>query len=193
MWSADGKSLYYVSDVTGGLANIVQHNVEKQIALKMAEDQLEDPIKYLPAAVTHHKDDFVRRARISANGQSIVYECGPDIWIHSVKEGKSRKLKIEVNADDKSNIESIKTFTSGSTEFALSPNEKNMAFVVHGEIFLIGPGGGKAKRLTDHPGFDHASPGPRRQEDALPLRSQWARGHLSAGIGRRRARRDRPG
>ena len=23
MWSADGKSLYYVSDVTGGLANTV--------------------------------------------------------------------------------------------------------------------------------------------------------------------------
>ena len=54
-----------------------------------------------PQALTHHKDDSVRRARISANGEWIVYECGPDIWIHSVKDGKSRKLNIEVNADDK--------------------------------------------------------------------------------------------
>src|SRR5262249_43252337 len=68
---------------------------------------------------------------------------------------KSRKLKIEVNADDKSNIETVKTFTSGVTEFSLSPNEKYFAFVVHGEIFLVSQAGGKAKRLTNHPGFDH--------------------------------------
>ncbi len=139
-WSADAKSLYYVSDVMGGLANIVKQNVEP-----LGE----------PVAVTQHKDEFVRRARLCANGQLIAYECGPDLWIHSLKDGKSRKLKIEVNADDKTNVESVKTFTTGATEFVWSPNEKHIAFVVHGEIFLMGREGGKAKRLTDHPGFDH--------------------------------------
>ncbi len=76
---------------------------------------------------------------MSADGTVIVYECGPDIWLHSVRNGGSRKLNIEVNADDRLNPESLKTFTSGATEFAVSPSEKYIAFVVHGEIFLMPP------------------------------------------------------
>jgi tricorn protease len=148
MWSRDGKSLYYVSDCLGGLSNIVKHDIDGERG-----DLL--PAKPKPTAVTTHKDDSVRRARLCANGQVIVYECGPDVWIHSLKEGKSRKLNIEVNADDKTNPETIRTFTTGATEFVWSPDEKHIAFVVHGEIFLMGRTGGKAKRLTDHPAFDH--------------------------------------
>ena len=140
MWSVDGKTLYSVSDIAGGLANVVKQEIDG---------------KATPVAVTHHKDERVRRARISADGETIVYECGPDICIYSLKAGKSRKLHIEVNADDQSNTESLKTFTTGATEFAWSPDEKHIAFVVHGEIFLMSRAGGKAKRLTDHPAFDH--------------------------------------
>jgi tricorn protease len=138
-WSADGKSLFYVSDVTGGLSNIVKQDLDGG----------------KPVAVTSHKDDFVRRARIGANGQAIVYECGFDLWIHSIKEGKSAKLKIEVNADDQTNPDTIKTFSNGASEFVWSPDEKFCAIVVHGEIFLVGGKGGKGKRLTEHPAFDH--------------------------------------
>ena len=66
-----------------------------------------------------------------------------------------RKLAIEVNADDKTNLEKIVTFTSDATEFALSPDERHIAFVVHGEIFVMPRTGGKAKRLTDDPAYDH--------------------------------------
>ncbi|MBI1832574.1 MAG: PD40 domain-containing protein [Planctomycetes bacterium] len=153
MWSADGRHLYYVSDVAGGLANIVKQPIDPQSPAAQ------------PVPVTHHKNDFVRRARMGASGELIAYECGTDIWIYSVKTNKSRKLNIEVRADDKSNPETVKTFTTGATEFAWSPNEKHVAFVVHGEIFLMSRDGGKAKRLTDHPGFDHGiawSPDGRR-------------------------------
>jgi len=153
MWSADGKHLYYVSDVAGGLANIVKQAIDPQSPAAQA------------VAVTHHADEFVRRARMCANGELIVYECGPDVWVHSLKTNKSRKLRIEVRADDKTNPEVVKTFTTGATEFAWSPNEKHVAFVAHGEIFLMSRDGGNAKRLTDHPGFDHGiawSPDGRR-------------------------------
>ncbi len=138
MWSSDGKTLYYVSDVAGGLANIVSQEPDGK-----------------PVALTQHKDDFVRRARICANGEAIVYECGADIYVYSIKDKVSRKLGIEVNADDKAGSETIKTFTTGASEFSWSPDEKHSAFVVHGEIFLMPRNGGKAKRLTDHPAFDH--------------------------------------
>ena len=108
-----------------------------------------------PEQLTFHKDEGVRRARLSGNGQWIVYECGPDLWVLSLHDGSFRKLAIEANADDKTNVDQIVTFTADATEFSLSHDEKHMAFVVHGEIFLIRASGGKAKRLTDHPAYDH--------------------------------------
>ncbi len=76
--------------------------------------------------LTTHADDTVRRARISGNGEWIVYECGADLWVASTRsESPPRKLAIEVNADDKSNTERTVTFTRDATEYALSPDESH--------------------------------------------------------------------
>jgi tricorn protease len=140
MWSPDGQWIYYVSECMGTPANIVRQDVAG---------------KNPPQAITFHKEEGVRRARISRNGQTIAYECGPDIWVVPAQGGSPRKLAIEVHADDKTNTERTITFTRGASEFALSADEKFVAFVVHGEIFMMPITGGKATRLTDHPAYDH--------------------------------------
>jgi tricorn protease len=106
-------------------------------------------------AITKHREESVRRARISGNGEWIVYECGPDLWVISTRDGQPRRLAIEVNADEKSNVDRTVTYTRDMTEYALSPSENHFAFVVHGELFLMPYSGGKATRLTDDPAFDH--------------------------------------
>ncbi len=141
MWAADGSALFYVSEIFGTPANVVRQTLDG---------------KSKPQRLTHHKDDAVRRARVSGNGDWIVYECGPDLYVVSSRGGTPRKLAIEVHADDKSNTERSVTFTNRATEFSLSPDEKHIAFAVHGELFLIPSSGGKATRLTDHPAFDHS-------------------------------------
>lgn len=140
MWAPDGQTLYYVSEALGAPANIVRQDAAG---------------KSKPTPVTHHKDDGVRRARISGNGEWIVYECGADLCVVSTRDGASRKLAIEVNADDKSNTERTVTYTRSMTEYAMSPDENHVAFLVHGELFLMPITGGKATRLTDNPAFDH--------------------------------------
>ncbi len=146
-WAPDGTTLYFVSECLGTLANIVRQEII------VGPDGA--AVRSAPQPVTHHKDDSVRRARLSANGLWLVYECGPDLYLLDSKSGKTRKLAIEVNADDKTNPEKITTFTSGASEFSLSQDEKYVAFVVHGEIFAMPRASGKAKRLTDSPAFDH--------------------------------------
>jgi tricorn protease len=149
MWSADGKSLYYVSEIHGTPANIVR------LPLDAAASDGKPEVK--PAPITSHKDDGVRRARISRDGHWIVYECGADLWVVSTREGAApRKLAIEVNADDKSNPEQLRVFTSGATEFSLSADEKFMAFAVHGKLFRmkVGPGS-KVVQMTEGPSNDH--------------------------------------
>jgi tricorn protease len=144
MWAPDGRRLYFVSEQFGGVANIVcvELNSAGQVEGK-------------PAAVTEHRDDAVRRARISGNGEWIVYECGGDLWVVGVHERSPRKLAIEVHADDKTNSERLVTYTKDITEYAPSPDENHIAFVVHGQIFLMPARGGKATRLTDTPAVEH--------------------------------------
>jgi tricorn protease len=146
-WAPDGRSVYYVTELYGTPANIVRQEVlfEGDGSLKVKE----------PQQITFHKEDGVRRARLSRNGEWLVYECGADLWVLSPKGGPPRKLRIFAYADDKTNPDITQTFTNGASEFVVSPDEKHIAFVVHGEIFLVPVKGGKATRLTDSPAYDH--------------------------------------
>jgi tricorn protease len=141
MWGPDGQTLYYVSEFFGTPANIVRHDLTG---------------KHKPQLLTFHKDDGVRRARISANGEWMVYECGADLYVASTREGHPpRKLAIEVHADDKVNPDTTKTYTDGASEFALSRDEKHVAFALHGKLFLMPTSGGKPTPLTDGGSYDH--------------------------------------
>jgi tricorn protease len=140
MWSADGQAVYYVSEVFGTPANIVRQAVAPGSK---------------PKQLTFHKEDAVRKARISFDGQWIVYECGSDLWVASTGGGSPRKLAIEVHADDKVNPERTITYKDDASEFALAPNETHIAFVVHGEIFMVPITGGKATQLTDRAANNH--------------------------------------
>jgi tricorn protease len=127
MWGADGNTLYYVSDFHG-TSNIVRQPV-KLPTMKPGET-------FKPILVTRHKEESVRKARISKDGTYIVYECGADLWVVGTgPDAKSRKIAIEVNADDKSNPERVFTLSRGATEFALSGDEKFVAFSLHGKLF----------------------------------------------------------
>jgi tricorn protease len=149
MWSPDGSTVYYVTE---------QGSAEKcSNIVKQSLNGLQNAGAVTP--VTTQNDDLIRRARISRNGDWIVYECGADLWVTSTKSGapSPRKLAIEVHADDKANTERSVTFTRDATEYALSPDERHAVIVAHGQLFLTKvPDGGKAKRLTEHAAEDSA-------------------------------------
>ncbi len=84
MWSADGKWIYYVSEFYGTPANIV-----RMPSTPVGNADASTVTAAPPQQITFHKDDAVRRARISANGDWIVYECGADLWVVSTKEGSA--------------------------------------------------------------------------------------------------------
>ena len=153
MWSPDGRKLFYVSEQDGpkGFANIVVQDLDPGTPPKA---------RGTATALTTHREESVRRARLSGDGRWIVYECGPDLWVVGTAKNASppRKLAIEVHADDKLNAEKTTTFSRDATEFNLSPDEKFAVLAVRGELFLTKvPDGGKATRLTESAAYDHGA------------------------------------
>jgi tricorn protease len=141
MWGADGQTLYYVSEQFGP-ANVCR--------LKLNGNGKPEQVTF------HGSGEAVREARISANGKWLVYEAGADLWVCSTNgTPMCRKVSIEAYADDRTNPEQIATFSSNITEYAFTPNEHYVAIVVFGEVFVMPSSGGKATRVTHHPGRDH--------------------------------------
>jgi tricorn protease len=150
MWSADGQTVYYVSEYFGGPANVVRQSADG---------------KGKPVLVTGnaagkpcHTTDGVRQARISGNGEWIVYECGGDLWVVGTKPGSTpRSIPIEVYADDKNNPKRSVSFTNKASEFALAKDEKFVILTIHGELFLrpVQTTSSTTRRLTSSPANDH--------------------------------------
>lgn len=141
MWSPNGDRIYYVSEFFSPVANIVYQEPKPDSK---------------PVQLTKHTSDSVRRARISAGGKAIVYECGDSIYVLDLTpDSKPKKLVIPISSDDKTNPEKPMTFTQGASDFAISKDEQAIIYSVHGELFRMGNQSAvKAARLTDHPADD---------------------------------------
>ena len=143
MVSPDG-TLYFVSDRTG-VFNIWR------MPLSGTRDKGQWTGKAKVEQVTNHADR-VLYPNLSRDGRFIVYEHDFSLWVVPTRGGEPKRLTIFAPSDEPQNRLQRLTLTSQATEFALSPDGKQVAFVVRGEIFVVNvERGGEAKRITDHP------------------------------------------
>lgn len=89
-----------------------------------------------PRQMTFETED-IHFPRISYDGTLIAYECLHDICTYDVRTGQSRAIDILVNEDYTTEPFSFENFTADASEFAISPNENELAFVVHGDVFVM--------------------------------------------------------
>ncbi len=72
--------------------------------------------------------------------------------IYTMKEGQqAQKVSVQVLTDGRLNTERIVPVSGGATEFSLSPNGKELAFIFRGEVFVTAVEGGITKRITNTP------------------------------------------
>ena len=184
MWSADGQTLYYVTEYLRDQ----QHRspaAQARFASRRRHEYSDQA-----GAVTQHTEESVRRARISGNGEWIVYECGPDLWVVGTARAASR-----ASSPSRSTPTTRPTRSASSPSRAAPPSspdrrrEAPSLFAVHGKLFRM-PVGPKPKPVQLTFGAVQRSRGrlgARRLEDHLRLRPQRPRRPLSA-----RSQRSRP-
>ena len=130
-WAPDGTSYYYLSEQDGTF-NIYKNSIGGKTQ-----------------QVTHHKGNPVRFLSVANNG-TLCYGYNGEIY--TVTDGGTPRLvNITVNADlsEKELIRQIKK--NGATSISVSPSGKEIAFVMHGDVYVTSVEYNTTKQITDTP------------------------------------------
>jgi len=149
MWSADGRTLYFMSERDDGVPNIWMAEVE------FPEPAAGEPrIVSGPSQLTFHTEDGVQKAEISADGTLIAYEWNAGIWAVDTRGGEPYEVAIDAPSDDKWNEDLRYTLSNSVSQYALSPDEDQLAYIARGELFvcpLEDGDPGRSMRITTTP------------------------------------------
>lgn len=130
--SSNGKVLYYLSEESGTF-NVHQMNLADQTTEQ----------------VTTFENHPVRSLSISEGGQ-LCYSW--DGAIYTQQEGQQpKKIAVEIVSVRQMQDRQIVPVSGEVTEMALSPNGKELAFIVRGEIYATSVDKGGTKRITNTP------------------------------------------
>ncbi len=154
MWSADGRSLFYVSDRSDGSNKKSAQNIWTVTPGK--------PGKRL----SNFTDGRVLWPSISYDGREIVFEHDFKIWKLDTDTGKTAAVDIQRRgAAAGPAIEHLR-LTDQISELRVSPDGKKIAVVVRGEVFAASStDGGDAARVSNSPAEEYQlswSPDSRR-------------------------------
>ncbi len=99
--------------------------------------------------VTNLKKHPVRYLTISNQGLMCFSYNGE---LYTLKDGQQpKKVNIFMALGDRYNPQKIEKISGGTREFALSPNGKEIAFIVRGEVFASSVETATTKRITNTP------------------------------------------
>ena len=131
VWSSDGKSFYYLSEQSGTL-NIYHRTLDGK------ETQ-----------ITNHEKNPVRFLSAATDG-TLCY--GYDGEIYTVRKGgqpQKTAIRIAADTEGKELIRQIRN--SGAYNIKLSPNGKEIGFVMHGDVYVTSIEYRTTKQITNTP------------------------------------------
>jgi tricorn protease len=102
-----------------------------------------------PKAITHYTTDAVRYPYMARNGALLTYTYQGDVYTVKPDGSDAKRVTIIARSDDKVNNQEREVLSSGLESLELSPDGKQLALVLHGNIWVVPVAGGEAKRLTD--------------------------------------------
>jgi Tol biopolymer transport system component/C-terminal processing protease CtpA/Prc len=134
VWGPDEQSIFYLSESSG--------------TFNVWTMKLADPGH--PTQVTSHKGSPVRFLSASRAGD-LCYAYDGELWVRPATGGESRRITVSTSADDAGRTVKPTDVSSQITEFDVSPDGSEIAFVSRGEIFVASTEHGDTKRITNTP------------------------------------------
>ena len=132
VWSPDGNAFYYLSEEKGSF-NIFKNDLTGKNGKQ----------------ITNHTTHPVRFLTSDKNG-TLCY--GYDGEIYTVKEGgQPAKVKVSIISDQTENNLIHRLMSSGANSIAVSPNGKEVAFIVRGDVYVTSVEYETTRQITDTP------------------------------------------
>lgn len=132
VWSADEKEVYLLSERNGGSMNVYAFPIENPQEIRSITSFDTHPVRFLSIA-----------------NETLCYTYDGEIYIQPTG-GKPQKVAITLTRDDESMPEPL-SFTRGASEATVSPDGKQVAFTVRGEVFATSTEYGTTKQVTHTP------------------------------------------
>lgn len=131
-WAPDGTSFYYLSEEDGTF-NVYKRGIS-------GADKTQ---------ITHHTKHPVRYLSVAGNGR-ICYSYDGEIYTQ-MGSAAPQKVNVSITAD-RNDVDLRRHINSwGATEIALSPNGKEIGFVLHGDVYVTNIEYKTTKQITDTP------------------------------------------
>ncbi|MFC2493630.1 MAG: ABC transporter permease subunit, partial [Prevotella sp.] len=132
VWAAQGDTFYYLSEEDGTF-NVYVRNIDGTGKQQLTRHTT-NPVRFLTAA----------------NNGTLCY--GYDGEIYTLKQGEQpQKLKVNIVTDKIDTDLDRQTLFTGATEIALSPDGKELAFVLHGDVYVTSNNYRTTKQITNTP------------------------------------------
>lgn len=135
VWGADGKTFYYLSEQGGSTLNIFRSSIdapESAVRLTSAE---KDPVRYVSVA----------------RDGTLAYSQNGELYI--LREGaQPRKLAVTLVRDEQERDRVKSSYTGGATAMAVSPDGKEVAVVIRGDVFVTSTEFRTTRRITNTAG-----------------------------------------
>jgi len=133
VFSPDEKSLYFLSEESGSF-NVYSLLISDPAQRKQLTFFKGGPVRFLS----------------SSDGGKLCF--GFDGSIYTMQQGgQPQKLSVTVSTAEKNNPEQVMEVNGNVREMAVSPDGKEVAFIVRGEVFVSSADGGITKRITNTP------------------------------------------
>ena len=134
VFAADGDTFYYISEQGGKTLNLWRSSVS-------------NPAKAVQ--LTHYEKDPVRYISVAADG-SVAFSQNGDLYV--LKPGSEpRKVEISVIRDENERDLVKQSYTGGATSMDVSPDGKEVAVVIRGDVFVTSTEYSTTRRITNTP------------------------------------------
>ncbi len=138
VYAPDGNAVYFLSERNGGSFNVYTFPLNTPQEVK---------------AVTTFKTHPVRFLSVSDKG-TLCYTYDGELYTQ--KSGaRPEKVKVELVRDDGQQLATLK-FSQGATSASVSPDGKQIAFIVRGDVFVTSTDYATTKQITNTPAKEAA-------------------------------------
>ena len=162
VWSPDESAVYYLTEQSGSFNvwRLSLLNGQPGTAQQVTRFE-KNPVRFLSAA----------------NNGDLCFGYDGEIYTLPAGARQPQKVSVQIGLSDSEPATRIRHYSDNVTDMALSPNGKEFAFIVRGDIYVASVDQGETKRITNTAGQERNvsfSPDGRRLVFAAEYNKPWS-------------------